>query len=778
MASAPKANAAKSAKLKNIEAIYPLSPMQEGMLFHTLMSDDTGIYLMQDRYQVQGHIEAEAYAQAWQKVVDTHPALRTSFAWKSTPKPVQIVHRKTQVPMAVDDLRHLDTQQQEQQIQDWLAEERQQGFDMSKPQLIRFRLVRLGDERFEFIRSFHHILMDAWCISLVTMDFLRHYEAIRQGTSIEIPAPRPYRDYIQWLQKQDHDKAKQFWQQRLAGFNEPTALMIDDGRHQQGQTQGHYAPASVANVQQRFSRAESDALSRFARHAELTLNTVVQGAWSLLLSHYSGSQDVVFGVTVSGRPSQLDAVEEIIGLFINTLPLRVQAPPHQPLKAWLKAIQRNNLEQREFEHTPLVEIQEWAETPKGKALFDSLVVFENAPVDIVLKQQGFSFDVADMEHRVHTNYPITLVLMPEDELGVQITYDEALFDADAVARMLQHLMQLLRQMLTQPGATLGELNPLSDKEQQQLQHWAHSEHQFPVAECWQQAFEQQVAQQAEAIAVCDGTETLSYAQLNDDANRIANTLIQQGVNADDTVAIYGPRNASYLRMIAGILKAGAAYVPLDIHHPQQRIEQILQQSGARLALHSQDHELSFGGEWVALSDALTCANTNNPTCRVQANNLAYVIYTSGSTGTPKGVMVQQQGMLNNILGKVPALGISKDDVIAQTASPCFDISVWQFLAAPALGARVEILVDDIAKDPYRLAEAVENRGISLLEVVPALIPGLIDSEHRLESLRWVLPTGEALPNALCQRWFEHFNIPLMNAYGPAECSDDVAFQPL
>ncbi|MBZ9779961.1 non-ribosomal peptide synthase/polyketide synthase [Pseudomonas sp. REP124] len=771
-----------------IEDIYPLSPLQQGMLFHSLLHEDSGVYLMQDRYRIGGAIDEAAFLESWRQVVALHPSLRASFQWKTQKQPVQVIHREVKVPLDTIDLRGLTADEQEARIRTLLADEQKVGFNLSKPPLIRFRLVRLGDESYEFIRSFHHILMDAWCISLVTVDFLKVYEALCNDREPQLKAPRPFRDYIQWLQRQDASKAEQFWRGQLQGLNAPTPLTVDNGA-----TRDRYTDAVLVDDQLvRLSEQETQALATFCRSNRITPNTFFQGAWSLLLSRYSGQRDVLFGVTVAGRPAELTGVAEMIGLFINTLPLRVSVDPDANLGLWLSALQGLNVDMRDYEHTPLTDIQGWSDFPRGETLFDSILVFENAPIDEQILEGGFQFSLDGMDHSVHTHYGLTVVILPETELGIRVSYDRERFDAATVERVLGHLASLVRGMLAAPNATLGSFELLaSDERQQLLGEWAVNPHEFPLGKSYAQLFADQVAQRGDQVAaICDG-ESLTYAELDRRANRLAHALREAGAGEDQLVALVAPRGLPLLTMMIAVFKAGAAMLPLEVNHPPERLREILKLSQAPLLVASEgcsgllDQLLSGLDQAPNALFAEACWQAGNDAplpLLGGPDSLAYVLFTSGSTGTPKGVMIEQRGMLNNIFGKVPALGLSADDRIPQTASVAFDISVWQFLAAPVLGATVQILPDEVAHDPQRLLQVLASERLSVLEIVPSLMRTLLalcPCDLQLPDLRWVLPTGEALPPTVARDWFARFpGIALMNAYGPAECADDVAFQPI
>ncbi|MBA5872920.1 MAG: amino acid adenylation domain-containing protein [Nitrospira sp. CR1.2] len=779
--------------LKNIEAVYPLSPMQEGMLFHTLMNPGTGIYLMQNRYYVEGEMDAVLFRRAWEQVIARHSILRTSFVWKNQKRPLQAVHKEIEVPLDVMDWRGKERAAQIAELDALLQQELAQGVDFAKAPLMRLRLIRLTDRTYQFVHSFHHILLDEWCISPLLMDFLAHYEACAQGLVCQAEKPRSYRDYIAWLQKQDLDAANRFWREYLQGFSTPTPLAYDrppEGLADQNDDAADHCVYLSADLTAR--------LTALAQQHRVTANTFVQGAWALLLAQYSGEKDVLFGVTVAGRPTQLVGVESVLGLFINTLPLRVSVAPDRPVMAWLKDLLAENVRLREYEYTPLIHIQRSSEIPRGEALFHSLFVFENAPVDPALCEGRIMFRAEEEQYRVHTNYPMTVMGWPGKELGLKLSYGRRLFDSETVLRMIGHLQGLLEALITRPDVRIGDLPMLDREERTRLLSYGIGESDKPQDDrSVALRFEAQVRRSPQAIAVRCGDQSLTYDVLNRRANRLAHRLRAEGIGPDAVVAVLDERSPDLLTMILGCFKAGAAYLPLDPHHPVARVARLLELSRVRVVVVSRrlsghlEQALSMLPQAtrplvVVLDDLLSQQGEDHDRLvPSRQDQLAYVIYTSGSTGIPKGAMVTMGGMLNNIESKVRSLAIGPKDVIAQTASQCFDISVWQFLTALLCGATTHILSDELVREPSRLLTHLDTSGITIYEAVPAVLQALLDvgdSEDAppvLAPLRWVLPTGEALPPALCRRWFErHPKIPLMNAYGPAECADDVAVHPI
>ncbi|TBV09274.1 non-ribosomal peptide synthase/polyketide synthase [Phytopseudomonas dryadis] len=770
-----------------IDDVYPLTPMQEGLLLHTLLEPGTGIYFMQDRYRIDSALDVERFERAWRAVVARHEALRASFCWNNGEQMLQIIHRGDGDGVEFLDWSAVPADQHEARLQRLLEGERLAGFALLERPPLRLRLIRLASDRHWFIMSNHHILIDAWCRSILMGDFLAIYQAFEQGREAELATPPRYREFIAWLQRQGLEQSQHYWRQALAGFERPTAIPSDRPiRHDNGGMQ-------VGDLHSRLLPEQGARLRELAQRHQLTVNTFAQAAWALVLRRYSGERDVLFGVTVAGRPAGLPQMQQCVGLFINSIPLRVSLPAagaRQSVRQWLQQLFERNLELREHEHLPLVSIQACSELPKGQPLFDSLFVFENAPVDATVLAGAQGLNARSESGRTHTNYPLTVVCYPGDDLGLHLSYDRRFFEAATIERLLGDFQRLLLALVDGFEGEVAALPLLAAEERAVLlEDGNRSARDYPLQQGYAALFEARVAAHPERIAAACQGQQWRYAELDRYANRLARQLLVAGVRADQPVALLAERGLALLGMIVGSFKAGAGYLPLDPAHPQQRLAAIVGASGAPVLVCSAAcqpqaerllEELGCAGGrprllvWEAIQQG--AADEPAPGIAVSGQHLAYVIYTSGSTGVPKGVAVHQAGMLNNQLSKLPYLALDEHDVIAQTASQSFDISVWQFLTAALCGARVEIVPDAIAHDPAALLRHVRDTGITVLESVPSLIQGLLgEAPDELGRLRWLLPTGEALPPALARQWLQRYpGVGLVNAYGPAECADDVA----
>ncbi|MBV9790245.1 MAG: non-ribosomal peptide synthetase, partial [Chloroflexi bacterium] len=491
--------------MKNVEDVYPLSPMQQGMLFHTLY--DSGLYVEQTIATLHGNLDIEAFQRAWQQTVDRHPILRTAFLWEGLASPLQVVRRQARLPWTIDDWRGIDPAEQQSRLQQFVQEDLARGFDLGKAPLMRLALFQSGDDAYHFVWSQHHILLDGWSLPLVLGEVFRSYEALAQGRELPLPRPRPYREYIAWLQKQDMQQAEAFWRRNLAGFTAATPFGVDQALAVDADAPEH------GRFETRLPADLSATLQSLARQHGLTLNTVMQGAWALLLSRYSGDDDVVFGTTVSGRPADLPGVEQMIGIFINTLPVRIQVQPESPVLGWLKQIQTQQAELRQYEYSPLMQVQGWSEVSRGQPLFESLLVFENYPATDAGGPGGArpSVVMANMHSDERNKYPLNLIIAPGQTVAVRVNYDRARFTAATIERLVGHLHAILAAIAAAPTQRLSEISLLHAAERQLLLHdWTATAAPFPTDRTLHALIEDQAAQQPDAPAVVWGAQTLSY----------------------------------------------------------------------------------------------------------------------------------------------------------------------------------------------------------------------------------------------------------------------------
>ncbi len=767
--------AQKQSKNKDIESIYPLSPTQEGMLFHTLYEPESTIYFEQFKLTIHGNLDPGIFERAWQILVERHSALRTLFVWKNRKQSVQVVRKEVNLPWSNLDWRMFSKQEQEIRLNSFLDSDRKQGFELDKAPLMRFSLIRVADETYEFVWSFHHLLVDGWSWPIIFKELFALYESIQNGQQLYLAPSRPFRDYINWLQQQDLAGAKAFWQQNLEGFTAPTPLMVERTIGQSSHQQQNIEVRS-----QHLSTETTTTLKSFAQQHHLTLATLVQAAWGLLLSRYSGESDVVFGTTVSGRPASLSGVESMVGLFINTLPARVKISDTTDLLSWLGLLQQEYIEREQYSYTPLVDIQGVSEVPRNQLLFESLVVFENYPVNATLQQLPGNLSIGELQDRGQTNYPLTLLAIPGEEMTVKIYYDRQRFDADIIDRMAGHFLTLLEGITINPHRTAGELPLLTPAEQDLLLvEWNATSPAHPINRCIHQLFEDQVKKTPQALAVVYENQQLTYQELNQQANKIAHYLQRFGVKADVPVGICVERSLAAAIAILGTLKAGGVCVPLDPTYPPERLAFMLNDSQAPVVLSQTRWKSLLDGNFahrlIVLDedgDEISKESESNLQVEVAADNLAYIIYTSGSTGTPKGTLVTQRSLTNLVehhQAKM-ATGIG----VLQFASLSFDVSYHEISVAWGFGGTLYIIPECDRKDLDKLIHLLANNPVGKVFLPVSLWQQLAEiygeQEHLFQNIREAIACGEQLQ--ITQPMIKLFkrleNCTLYNFYGPTE----------
>ena len=762
----------------NIEDFYPLSPAQQGILFHSLYQPESGVYFGQLLCVLRGDLNVSAFRNSWQKVVDRHPILRTCFLWENLKEPVQAVRKQAALSCQQMDWRSLSTSEQQQHLQTFLKADREQGFDLKSAPLIRIALAQLETDTFQFILSHHHLVLDGWSLAIVLEEVFAFYQAFSQGEELHIKRPRPYRDYIAWLHQQDLSAAESFWWQTLKGFAAPTAIA-------RGNIVAGNRLESSGEQQVIFSATATAALQSAARQHQLTLNTLVQAAWALLLSRYSGEEDVVFGTVVSGRPPELIGAESVVGLFVNPLPVRVKIDPQNFILSCLKELQAQQVEARQYEYSPLVEVQGWSEVPRSLPLFESLVVFENYPSDASLQEKIQNLKVENIRSLETTNYPLTVMAMPGAELTLKIIFDRSCFEDSAIARMLGHLQTLLEGISANPERKLSELPLLSAAERQQLLfQWNDTEADYPKNASIHELFAAQTERTPDAVAAICENEQLTYRELNAKANQIAHYLQSLGVKPEVLVGICLERSLSVLVAILGILKVGAAYVPLDPAYPQERRSFMLADAKVPVLLTQKnlletlpEHSakvVCIDAEWQEISRE----SDRNPAVKVDADNLAYVLDTSGSTGTPKGVLGTHRGTVNRCFwNPYPFI---EEDICCQKTSLNFVDSVWEIFAPLLHGLPTVIIPDRAVKDINQFLQTLSKQNVTRLVLVPSLLRAILDSfpdlDRRLPQLKYWICSGETLPLELCQQFREQMpQRVLINLYGSSEVAADVTW---
>jgi amino acid adenylation domain-containing protein len=753
----------------SIEAVYALSPMQEGMLFHSLHHPAEHLYLEQFSCDINGALNVPAFVAAWKAAVQRHAILRTGFVWKRDGSPVQMVHRAVELPFSLDDWSDLAESEQRERLDAFLAVDRSTPFKLSKPPLMRMKLIRRRNELTRFVWTHHHILMDGWSLPHLIQEVLENYDALSTNSSIEREKVRPYGDYIEWLNRQDLGLSENYWRATLSGFTAHTPVVGARTTPVAGVSSDDHAKESLL-----CPDGFLNDIGRVARQLGVTVASVIHAAWAILLSKYSGEQDVVFGVTVSGRSPELIGMEQMVGLFINTLPLRAHFRTGDRIADLIRRIHQDETELQGYSYTPLVQVQAWSEIPSGVSLFESIVVVENYPVDSSLARRLQDIELTDVVTTERTNYPLTLAAVCRGELLLELAYRKSLHDQQQIHKMLVHLQQLLEQCCSQPEKRLRAISMLSPAEQTTLtQEWPVATDQFVQNDQTViDLFEECVRRFPESPAIISGDRELTYIDLADRVNVLVERLKIMRVGQETVVAVLCDRSPELVVAFLAVLKAGGTYLPIDPAIPRRRREDIFSLARPLVVITCQGNPAEYeGAEYLELRLEVQPGVAGRksiavPPSRQDPLQAAYVIFTSGSTGEPKGVVVSHAGLasfVRSLEGHWP--GHDKARVL-QFASPSFDASIGEMVLALCFGGALVQVPRDSMYAPMKVAELINSSGVTTVTLPPSVLEALPAGEYL--TLKTICAVAEICPWHLAERWSA--TGVFYNGYGPTEAA--------
>ena len=765
------AELASARDMKDPEAAYELSPVQEGMLFHTLHEPDAAMYFQQS-VSAMRDIDIHAFERAWRYLIQRHTILRTSFHWQDRDRPVQIVHRSC--PFSLDrlDWRSVPGAERMARLRELLREDRKRGIQLDRAPLLRMTVIQLDERDFYYLRSHHHILLDGWSGQILLQEFRRCYESLKRNRKPDLPTPRPYGDYIAWLRRQDLSKANTYWHNLLRGFGRPTPLPEDHSGDRRYQSHGDRFDERVVQL----SEAVTTALRRIAREHHVTDNTLLEGAWALVLSRSSGLSDVCFGSLMSGRSANLRGIEDMVGMFMNMLPVRIMLREDEQLIPWLKGILDQQTETRAYEFTPLVNVQGWSEVERGRPLFDSAVVYENFPrartTGTPRRDERAQRKAARPRFvsRERTNYPLTLVSAPGREMRLRINFDRTRFSADAVSRILDHLRVVLEDIAANPFRPLRDFSIMSEAEAERvLVHW--NDNRVPVSDghCAHHLLERRAAEDPGRTALSFEGKSLSYIELDKRANKLARYLRLQGVTIESRVALLLERGPDAIVGMLAILKAGAAYVPVDPNFPRERIEFILGDARPAAVLTRTRHL-----EGLPRRVPVVCVDADKGAINAQGDtslqmdtrsvHVALVLYLGGRDRLPTGVQVQHRCIVNSVLAQLTLTNVGRSDRALQMMSLCADPSIGEIFGTLAAGATLHIEHQRNLVPGPRLTRVLREEGITVLTVTPRILSSV--TMEVLPQLTTLIDVGTGLTREILARWGDGRRV--ISVYGSAE----------
>ncbi|SDH71526.1 amino acid adenylation domain-containing protein, partial [Pedobacter terrae] len=757
--------------LDSISAIYPLSPVQEGMLFHSLYDEHSTSYLNQFQCNIHGDLNLELFKMSWELVIQKHTILRSGFHNHGFSLPVQSVHNQVELPFKILDF----TEQNHQHLlQEFLQQDRSQRFDMEKPPLMRVTIIRIHSQEHILVWTCHHIAKDGWSSGIICNEVLDFYQELLKGNTPEIKVDQ-FQHYIEFLKGRDQHAEEVFWKKYLNGCSPATLLPFADTKSSRNNGIGEYREITCP-----LDGNLKIALEKYIQKNRLTTSTLFQGIWAYLCHIYTGQQDLVFGVTVSGRPAELENTEKRVGLFINTIPFRARIEQDQKISEWLADIQIENSKCREFQYTSISNIKNW--NLISNDLFDSIFVFENYP-DYGTRSDKIKVD----QIKTHgiTNYMLTIAAWDGERTGLSFGFNNNLINETSVNQIASHFLEVLEQIVLKSINIIGQLNPLNSKsEAQLLTAFQGKTNNIDKQGTILDLFENQVSQKPNSIAAVYGNSIISYQKLDEIANSIAWMILDSGAKKGCFIPLLMDEGINFAVAFLAVLKADCAAVPLDKKWPKVRIDNILNKLDSNIILYEQPLSYEFSGSFIFLEvNEKHLAQTKIPPVRnTLPQDPIYMIFTSGSTGNPKGVIVPHLGIINRF-SWMDSYFCESFISILKTTRNVYDSAIWQLFWPLTNGGKTVIPDEERALDFGYLLSLIEHHQVSMTDFVPSLFNSLVQwvekGDSRLSTLRDLIIGGEEIELSATMLFRNYFpDIRITNLYGPTEASIGCIFYSL
>lgn len=754
-----------------IEDIYKLSPLQQGLYFHWTSGSSSSMYFEQMSYRIYAtNLRIDNVKEAYNKLIDRHGVLRTSFTENLASEPLQIVRKNVEGDFS---FLKIGNQTSEVFVNETKQKDKQTGFNLENPTQMRLLVLDLGNNEYEFIWSHHHILIDGWCMSILINDFYQILHGINQGISVELPVAKPYSQYIEWLDKIDSAKSLSFWKDYLADYSNVAQIPF-----KMDNSVGYDYNESIETL-----KLEGDLFNKIndlCHEIGITQNTFIQGIWGFLLSKYNNTQDVVFGSVVSGRPGDLPGIETMIGLFINTIPVRVKYNPEDTATFFLKEIQHAAVTAHDYHYLNLSQVQSQSEL--GMNLINHILVFENYMV-----QEAIQNDLSNTEEELtiksveifeQTNYDFNLIIVPgKSSLKIDFKYNDNKYDTTLIKNIIHHALNLVEQICEDVNQPLKNLSYLTALEKEKLTiDFNNTQVSYPDDKTIVDLFESQVNKFPERIAILTDNKGVTCQEFNKLSNQLSNYLISKyAITDNDVIGVKLERNEWLITSIFGVLKTSAIYLPIDINLPEKRVEYIKNDSQCKVIIDA-----------AFIEEFIKCKNDYSDLNKVRKNkskDVAYIIYTSGTTGQPKGTLIEHHSLVNRLLWMQKSYCLSDTDVIMQKTPNSFDVSVWELFWWAIEGSKVVFLKDGYEKDPAQIIEHIAEFSVSVMHFVPSMLTQFLEyvesepeSINQLKSLKIVYASGEALSVATNNKFHELLeSTKLINLYGPTEATIDVTY---
>ena len=771
---------------KNIQDLFALTPLQEGMLFHYLKDPEKDLYFEQLSLKIKGFLDMESFEKAWNIVIDTNDMLRTVFRWEKIPGPVQVVLKKHKLQVDYFDFSDRSSKEKKKLVEEIKRRDRNNKFNL---QHVPFRVIlcKIGEEEYQLIISNHHIIYDGWSNGIILREFFTGYSELVVGDTAVPPVKTKFKEFVKWILTRDMKSQERFWQGYLDGFDTRTELSVKKKRRNSGELK------EPGNYKARFSNEMKTGLENYAKEHMITLAALFYSALGILLQRYNNCEDVIFGTTVSGRTAKIEGMEEMVGLFINTLPLRVQANPHsrEKIKDLIDRTEEDLQQRAEYESTSLVRIKEYSGLDHNQELFDVIAAIENYPLSrrLIQKNDKLPLSIHSYSMIERTNYDLAIGIVISEDIEICFGYNKNCFTRAIINNLFNHFANIIREFLYEPGKKIADIELLSEKEKEQiLFEFNDTQTGYPAHQTIHELFEARAARTPDRIAVVgpasgirelgsgDYYVSVSFSHLNEKSDRLAQLLRAKSAGPDTIIGIMMERSQEMIHGLLAILKAGGAYLPVSPGTPEMRLVNMLEDCDAILLLTKQEiRTADFEGE-ILLLDLLnlptrvidTLTPVNHP------GNLAYIIYTSGSTGKPKGVMAEHRNVVNVVSWFARQYDIRPGSHVLQSSDYTFDASVNQIFGTLLYGGTLFLIDESSLPDFHWIRKYIDKNHIHIVNFVPMMLNGwLCDGNNRekLGSIRAVLSGGERLDDSLKDRLLD-MGYELFNQYGPTETAID------
>ncbi len=767
-----------------IEDIYRLSPLQEGILFHALYDSESLNYFVQFNYGVKGKINLEVLRESLNQLISRHATLRTIFLYEGYDRPIQLVMKEREVDFTFKNIQQECLSEAPADVlEDYRKKDLTQTFNLEEDALMRITILQTHEDEFEFIWSFHHILMDGWCMGIIINEFGVIYSQMLSGQTVNMPSAISYSEYIKWLEKRDKARSSVYWQNYLTGYDSLATLP-----KKEFQSEGQFFNQEIIKLQ--IEKSRTSLLQKVSGKNQVTINTIIQAAWGILLSKYNNTNDVVFGSVVSGRPAEIEGIESIVGLFVNTIPVRITFTDEDYIDDLLKNIQYLAMESEPYHYHPLAEIS--SKSDLGRNLLDHIVAFENYPIAKELEglnniqgKNNRGFEVTNVKIFEQTNYDLTIVVTPGEELSVEFRYNSNKYSKQTINNISKHLNQILEHICSLSNKKIVDLEIVTEEEKCDLLYKFNSTGvNYPKDKTIIDLFEAQVEKTPENIALTFSGSSLTYRELNDKSNQLAYQLRIKNVRPDSIVGLLTHRSFETIIGMLSVLKAGGAYMPIDADYPVERINYLISDSKTKLVLTTNDlkNKLNSDVDVIILDSKENYSEkTSNPEKINSQNDLCYIIYTSGTTGLPKGVMVEHKNVVRLLFNEKFQFDFGSDDVWTMFHSHCFDFSVWEMYGALLFGGKLIIVPKIIAQEPSEYLNLLKDNKVTILNQTPSAFYNLIqedlESGDKKLQLKYVIFGGEALKPGKLKEWNKKYpSTKLINMFGITETTVHVTYK--